>query len=1032
MDFLHKNNPAFTKQSMPFIITAVLFFCVGLLYWTLSSNGYSALVTQKTESLLHNNQSITTSLNTHLNERKQKVRFLHATPPVSGLTRSIPNNDMDEKEGNSTEQWKKRLKTIFAAYLQTNPDIKQIRLIGAQNNGKEIVRVERQQGRIVVTPDELLQEKGDTSYFKQIEKLRGDGEYISDITLNREYGVVENPIWPTFRIAKTVYDENADFFGFVIINFDARPLLTALKNTMTDAAEQLYILNTEGYFIDAPNPAITFGFDLEQPEAQWKYLSKGSPLPPQNKVVTFEFAAEPHYMTAGKLVLSAKENRHLHLISALPESALQQAWSQQRQNILLLLTSVFALTSLIIYGYQKYLNKVLKLYDDQSRYEAIVSGSSDAIINIDLNGNILNWNTSASYLFGLSEAAAKRKKLHQLIQAVNVQQQLDQALLKKVVANATPINLELETLSDSGKQQTLSISLSPVVPKNSGSEPSVAALVRDITEARLNQKKIVAVNESLEKQVAERTKELELATEQALAANKTKSAFVANISHEIRTPLNGIGGMLELLARENLTDKQQSYLTMAKGSVSTLTVLINDLLDLSKIESGKLDIEYAEFNLIEMASSVMATMTHKAQEKGLSLYLDSTAVRYEHLISDAYRLKQVLINLIGNAIKFTEQGYVSLVISSTLLNDKAQIQVEITDTGIGISPEQKEKLFRPFTQANSSIAKTFGGTGLGLSICKQLVHLLGGEIKVSSQPGQGSTFSFQLPAEIDHNADYKVVGPLLLGVKTGLLLPEGTDKQLLIQQLRVWKAEIIELDTLQDAYSSKINKLPELLIVQNSRIDADFTAWQQQQLVHNKCKLILLCDDLSDEHYLMAEHEACVHLNKPVLPLQFLAAYNKLQQSVLTERARLQQVVTTPHQADTRETETFRVLVADDNEINRVVAKGLLEKYPVETLMAKNGAEAVELLKEMQSDHQVHLVLMDCQMPVLSGFEATAMIRQGAAGAVFQNIPIIAMTAGAMSGDRDSCLQAGMNDFISKPIDPDAFEEKVMLWLNKK
>lgn len=1027
MDFLQKNRSTFNKKSMPFIITAALFFCIGLLYWTLSSNGYSALVLQKTESLLQNNRAITENLQSQLNERRQKVRFLHATPPVSGLSRSIPNNDMDEKEGNSTEQWKKRLKTIFVAYLQTNPDIKQIRLIGARNNGKEIVRVERQQDRIVVTPDELLQEKGDTPYFQQMEKLPRDGEYISDITLNREYGLVENPNWPTFRVAKTVYDEDFNFFGFVIINFDARTLLSVLKNTMTDGAEQLYVLNTDGYFIDAPDTSLTFGFDLEQPQAKWEYFTSDSPLPLQNKVMKIEFDAQPQFMAGSKLVLSTKENRNIYIVSALSEAAVQEAWSQQRQNILMLLTSVFVLVSLIIYGYQKYLNKVLQLYDDQSRYEAIVAGSSDAIINIDLNGNILNWNTSASYLFGLSEGAAKRKKIYQIIHSTN-KQPLDESLLRNVVANASPINLELETPSESGQLQILSISLSPVVPKNSGSEPSVAALVRDITEARLNQKKIVAINESLEKQVAERTKELALATEQAMAANKTKSAFVANISHEIRTPLNGIGGMLELLAREALTDKQLSYLTMAKGSVSTLTVLINDLLDLSKMESGKLDIEYAEFNLVEMVSSVMATMTHKAQEKGLFLYLDCTAVRYEHLISDPYRLKQVLINLVGNAIKFTKQGYVSLVIKSVQLNEQAQIQVEISDTGIGISPEQKDKLFRPFTQANSSIAKTFGGTGLGLSICKQLVHLLGGEIEVNSQPGQGSTFSFQVPAEIDHNADYKVVGPLLLGVKTGLCLSDSTELQILSSQLRLWKAEVIALTSVQDLYGLSPHKLPELLIVQNKVVNPEFSAWQQQQASAKKCKLILLCDDLSDDHYLMPEAETCVHLSKPVLPLQFLSAYKKLQQGTAVLR---NTELTAINPAGIKEAKCFRVLVADDNEINRVVAKGLLEKYPIETLMAKNGAEAVELLKDLPENHQVQLVLMDCQMPVLSGFEATELIRQGEAGARFINIPIIAMTAGAMAGDRDSCLQAGMNDFISKPIEPAAFEDKVMWWLSK-
>ncbi|MDU0112871.1 ATP-binding protein [Psychrosphaera aquimarina] len=965
-------------------------------------------------------------INKRFNENKSTLHFLFSTPPVRGITRAINNEGIDPFDGTTTKQWKNRLETILSAFITNNPEIRQIRYITKLNSGRELVRVERQNNKVVILSDGLLQNKQQTDYYKAIEQLHINEEYISDITLNREYGIIEDPIWPTYRVARPIFDQDYQFFGFLILNIDATSLLDHLQNEYSKTNFNLFVLNNDGYFVSAKNEAMTFGFDLDNHDATWSKLTNTTKLPNDETTHEVLFNQKAYYMYGKNLRLSLRDFRSLNIVGAVAENKINLIWQEQRKFVLIIISSLFVLFFILALIYQRYINKILRLYDNQSRYEAIISGSSDAIINIDLTGKVLSWNESATYLFGLNSDMALTKGINQVIGVTEKKYLISKKQLSDVISKKQPALYEVINTSDEAEPIYYSVSLSPVFPHDSESASSLAAIIRDITESKINELKILNHNESLEIEVQQRTKQLEIATKDAVNANQSKSAFVANISHEIRTPLNGISGMLELINNDPLTDKQTNYVKLAKTSISNLTVLINDLLNLSKIESGKLDIELNEFNIIQTISSVIETMSIKCKEKNIDLRFDWRDVKHEYLVSDDYRIKQVLINLIGNAIKFTSDEGTILVSAHTQLNDQnpelVECIIKVEDNGIGMSKAQQNKLFQPFTQATSSTDKQYGGTGLGLSISKKLTKLLGGTISVQSEESVGSTFTFSIKSKLLSKQTSPLTSAKLLGKKILLISSISTPYDALLSQLKNWQAEVYILNKRQAEEHIHNATAPDLMLVDSEVFNTHIEDYSQFCESENNCKLIILQNPASpfdskvtDVHFELVE--------TPILPYQFASIVD----SIFTHE--INKAPSVNNKKKINVTNQYSVLIVDDNEINRIVAAGLLESLPIEISTAANGQEAIDLLNN--SVNKFDLILMDCQMPVLDGFQATELIRKGQAGSDNSSIMIIAMTAGAMAGDKDACIQAGMNDFIMKPLDVTSFRNTVSTWLNK-
>ncbi|WP_417389774.1 response regulator [Gimesia sp.] len=643
-----------------------------------------------------------------------------------------------------------------------------------------------------------------------------------------------------------------------------------------------------------------------------------------------------------------------------------------------------------------------ELESRDKKNRAILATTHEAFVGINEKSIICEWNDQAEVTFGWSPAEAIGRSLEETIIPERYWLQHMHGIEHYLRSGEGPFlnrRLELSAMHRDGHEFPVELTITPV-PQGNGF--LFAAFVHDITE---------------EKRAGE---ELRQAKEAAEAASRAKSAFLATMSHEIRTPMNAVIGMTELLLDTKLDSTQHEYLTMVQESGESLLSVINDILDFSKIEAGRFDLEKTPFHLRENLGDTMKSLAVRAHHKHLELAFHLDADVPDTLVGDRFRLRQIIVNLVGNAIKFTEEGEIVLDVKLDFLSkDELQLHFIVRDTGIGIPEDKQQQIFQAFEQVDESITRRFSGTGLGLAISSRLIEMMGGQIWVHSEVGKGSEFHFTArfgltEAEIPLNDPLMKVD--LDGLRVLIVDDNHTNCQILEEMLKSWNMQTQSInrgsDTLDVMRAGQQAGQPFDLVL----VDANMPIMdgysvaksiKQDAALGSAVIMMITSSDRQGEMSRCKELGIAAHLIKPLKQSEL---FNSIAETLGIKGAPQHHVRTATSEL-ARRIPPLNILLAEDSLVNQKLALALLEPHGHDVAVVLNGKDAVEERKKREFD----LVLMDVQMPEMDGLEATRLIREYEQE-TGEHVPIVAMTAHAMKGDRERCLEAGMDGYVSKPV----------------
>ncbi|MEP1445776.1 MAG: ATP-binding protein [Paraglaciecola sp.] len=715
----------FHLSKVGYFIGCILVLVLGLTTLWYNYLAISKQVINETSASLNLQSALKGSLieQTLLNSIRH-TGFIYATPPIAGITRALQNSGIDPLQNTHYEVWVERLETIFSAYIKNNPDIVQIRFIGKTDQGRELVRVHRIGDKIEAVRGAELQQKSQRNYFQQVQILPAEHLYISEITLNREYGKIEQPAWPTYRIAQPVFDAQSRFFGFVIINFNAQLLLDKLP-LHTKSYLELFLLNEKGQYLLHPNEELAFSFeygaldnwnkDVQQISSKQQFLSD---------VQTVKFSTNKRIYNVSQYPVKLTVTSHvppLTLIAAINQEQVNKLILERYNtsillNIVLILLAFVFLTLYRLYSHASFLR--LKV---QAEFEAIFQGSSDIIISINKDGQIDSWNHAALTFFGIDAVNIRNITIEKLVKNPSALAAIKNQI-KAIYKNQKVDSLELQLSSSQKVNKVMSVAFSPVNVGNSAVS-AVSAIFRDVTDSSLLRESLLDTNEELE------------------SRNQEMQAFVYTVSHDLKSPLVTIGGFTERIldsAGDALDDKNRHRLSRIKANVEHMTRLLADLLDLARIVRQKL--EYDSCQLSTCVEIAQQSLNQSIMASGAQFELENGD---KYLEVNAQLLIQCLQNLFSNSINYADLNRSPKIKIGYYQRDNLNC-IFVSDNGIGIDRKHHHKIFKIFERLDVG-----NGSGVGLAIVKTIMDKHLGWIELESSIGEGSTFTLCFPKNTD-------------------------------------------------------------------------------------------------------------------------------------------------------------------------------------------------------------------------------------------------------------------------------------------
>lgn len=1012
-----KNNTSFHYALMIIvvIIAALLFVSGQQVKRTL----FEEFETDIKVNLLEAENLLTVAYQQYTND----IEFLYELPQIEGLAAINPDTNTVSQTHLPESILKAQLTDTFTAFLHKHPQYYQIRILNA--DGFEYIRVERQGGivRTVQTID--LQDKSQRYYFTQAKATKENGLFVSYIDLNKEYGQIVFPYQPTVRMAKPLYSEDNTFYGAIVLNIDVSSLLQEAKN-LVHSHYDVILLDYERRFIQHSKHSLSFSRDLS-PEQTFETVYTMLQQPHGSELKTYKDVQSGSLIygigekiTVGQLSDGGTLFPYLMVSDDYFQTELTKRWWSN--------FSVLAIVLILLITVMFYLNKknleLNRLLAESEESKAAVDVADEGVVTINKDWHINTVNRSFEHMFSLYNEHVVDQPFKQILDKIGAS-----SIVKQLESDIdTKQSFQGQFKVNIGIQGDYWFNIKVTTIKNSDANARYAVVFSNITNEKLASIALAESNQELEIKVRTRTDELQKARDKALEVSHLKSKFISTISHEMRTPLNGIVGATTLMKKEALSPKLVQLINMADNSVASLSELINDVLDLSKIEAGKLDINYSNFNPESLIEKIAETMSTQCKKKGLEFYVNTNELTFSQIYCDPLRLTQVINNLLSNANKFTESGFISITAWSEVKGEQGFLYIKVSDSGVGISPANQRKLFKAFTQADESISERFGGTGLGLSICKELVSLLKGEISLESALGEGSEFLVKLsleswqtkPEQDKHLLSEKLVG---------LMLPPSKLQEHIKNTITAHGGKC---DTnMKIAGHDTLDKYDAIFIGVTHPLKEELKVILTQ-LDNNKSRAPALIEITADH---IPYDERITNSKVLILPI----FRNELVESVLVQKTvnasevniknTISDVVVPekteiPTNQVTQDVSTtvdgklnLNVLIVDDNEINRQVAMYITEPYCDHVVTVENGIEALAVLEDNTINFDV--ILMDCNMPGMNGYQTTHNIRLGKAGNFYRSVPIIAMTANALKGENEKCIAAGMNGYITKPVDAD-------------